>query len=129
MAELNIRSNGSIVSMENMERYWESEAPRIGDAHPSQAGLELWLESQTAPRVKLDPSPNLAVRLVRACEVLVVSFEHRRTAGHRTFLDIHVYACDTFFSILFVMECHCACKRRETLCRFLAEDLTAGSEW
>lgn len=49
MLELNIRSRSSSVSIDDLEQYWDSEAPRIGDAHPSHAGIARWLETQAAP--------------------------------------------------------------------------------
>jgi len=42
MVEMNIQPNSSTVSMDTFVSYWDSEAPRIGDAHPSQAGLSQW---------------------------------------------------------------------------------------
>eukprot|EP00752_Nemacystus_decipiens_P004418 g4034.t1 len=38
MVELNIQSSSPAVSMDTFISYWDSEAPRIGDAHPSQVG-------------------------------------------------------------------------------------------
>ena len=45
MVELNIRSSSTAVSMDKFVSYWDSEAPRIGDAHPSRAGLSQWMEA------------------------------------------------------------------------------------
>lgn len=52
MVELNIRSSGSTVSMEELEDFWDSEAPRIGDAHPSLAGISPWRDTSTPARVE-----------------------------------------------------------------------------
>lgn len=51
MTELNIQAHGgsgsgSVVSLEDLERFWDSEAPRIGDAHPSAAGVLQWLRRE-----------------------------------------------------------------------------------
>lgn len=45
LVELNIRSSSTALSMDTFVSYWDSEAPRIGDAHPSQAGLSRWMEA------------------------------------------------------------------------------------
>lgn len=45
MVELNILSSCNALSMDTFVSYWDSEAPRIGDAHPSQAGLSQWMEA------------------------------------------------------------------------------------
>lgn len=53
MVELNIPSHQKVISIDELERYWDSEAPRIGEAHPSQAGVARWLETQPKPDVGL----------------------------------------------------------------------------
>eukprot|EP00903_Cladosiphon_okamuranus_P019261 g17707.t2 len=45
MVELNIRSSSNVVPMDTFVSYWDSETPRIGDAHPSQAGLSRWMQT------------------------------------------------------------------------------------
>lgn len=47
MMELNMMGHGEKVPMNLVERFWDSEAPRIGDAHPSEAGLSQWLEASS----------------------------------------------------------------------------------
>lgn len=42
MMELNITPRDSPVSLDNLEDFWESEAARVGDAHPSLAGISSW---------------------------------------------------------------------------------------
>lgn len=51
MVELNIRSSSTALSMDTFVSYWDSEAPRIGDAHPSQAGLSQWMEAANTTSV------------------------------------------------------------------------------
>lgn len=55
MLELHLPKHGRRVSDDELERFWDGEAPRIGDAHPSQAGLSQWSES-----LKLAPTSSSA---------------------------------------------------------------------
>lgn len=70
--------------MADLERYWDSEFPRIGDAHPSQGGISRWLEGKGAPSVSDRSSgqvvnPGLVnvvsivclIRLETVCEVVL----------------------------------------------------------
>ncbi|CAM9382705.1 unnamed protein product, partial [Ectocarpus fasciculatus] len=43
MVELNTAS--ATVSLDTFVSFWDSEAPRIGDVHPTQAGMTRWLET------------------------------------------------------------------------------------
>lgn len=52
LVELNIQPS-STVSMDELESFWDSEAPRIGDAHPSLAGVSRWREAEEAAKAKL----------------------------------------------------------------------------
>lgn len=77
MAELNIRSGSNALSMDELEAFWDSEAPRIGDAHPSLAGVAKWRENASAPSVKspsqqpLGPGAGHAVRIASVCAMCV----------------------------------------------------------
>lgn len=59
LVELNIQPSSSTVSMDELELFWDSEAPRIGDAHPSLAGVSRWREAEEAVKAK---SPKQATR-------------------------------------------------------------------
>ncbi|CAM9923452.1 unnamed protein product, partial [Ectocarpus sp. 13 AM-2016] len=43
MVELNTAS--ATLSLDTFVSFWDSEAPRIGDMHPTQAGMTRWLET------------------------------------------------------------------------------------
>ncbi|CAM9346697.1 unnamed protein product [Ectocarpus sp. 4 AP-2014] len=43
MVELNTAS--ATLSLDTFVSFWDSEAPRIGDVHPTQAGMTRWLET------------------------------------------------------------------------------------
>lgn len=52
MVELNIRPCTSAVSMDTLVSYWDSESPRIGDVHPSRAGISQWRETANTASAK-----------------------------------------------------------------------------
>lgn len=50
MVELNVTPRDSPVSVDDLEEFWESEAARVGDAHPSLAGISWWRKASATAR-------------------------------------------------------------------------------
>lgn len=96
MAELNIRSGIDALSMDELEAFWDSEAPRIGDAHPSLAGAAKWRENASTPSVKppsqqpLQPGAGHAVRFAsdRVLGQQSMSWTWKENTGQRVALGI-----------------------------------------
>ncbi|CAM9193049.1 unnamed protein product, partial [Hapterophycus canaliculatus] len=76
MVELNVQS--STVSMNTLISYWDSEAPRIGDAH--EAGISQWTATRNACGTK---SPASAVRPHEEQTVLFGKLQSSRSIAGR----------------------------------------------
>lgn len=68
--------------METLVSYWDSEAPRIGDVHPSRAGLSQWRETANTARAKpagWTPQPGLEKKVRLMC-----CYTNKPHVGHTT---------------------------------------------
>lgn len=70
MLEFNMRPQDQVVSMDELEQFWDSEVPRIGDAHPSEAGMTCWQAARVIREVSSEQvPPSVEGRMVRMASV------------------------------------------------------------
>lgn len=96
LVELNVQP-GSTVSMGELESFWDSEAPRIGDAHPCLSGLMPWREAERAAKAKSREQATGAeqehvVRLAHA-RANVLNTSSCTPASRHTVVAVHVSGC------------------------------------
>lgn len=83
--------------MDELESFWDSEAPRIGDAHPSLAGVSRWREAEAAAKAKLPeqetgPEQEHVVRL--ACgHAIVLNTISCTPASRQTVVAVQSSCC------------------------------------